>query len=161
MLRRISGIAGESGYTHHPVVDRVERLQCFVVNRPVIRNAIERPSLEVRRVKSWKMCGVKNRTAADTIVVRCRNVRILTVDRIVGCGLADVRVTAEIRSRLPVLSHGGIVLVIDPVSLLEADNVHLGVRDTPGKGSRGSSGTDDQDIDIIHDYPPGDSKAYY
>ena len=151
LVRRIGGIAGQPRDAHHAVVLGEERLQRGVVDRPVVGDAVERAHLEVGRVHARKMRGVHDGAAADAVEIDHLDRRVGVVDRIVGRPRAAVGIDGEIaeQARLPVPAVAGIVRRFHPVALLQADDPHPGIGQTPGHRGARCPGTDDQDIDFI------------
>ena len=151
VARRHARIAGEAGHAHHPVVLVVEALERPVVDRPVVRHAVERLHPEVRRVHARPVRRVDQRAAADAVEVGDLHRRVVVVHRIVGVAPAAVRADVEVgvAPRLPVAAVAGEVGGFHPVALLQAQDAHPGVGQAPGhRGARGA-GADDQDIDFL------------
>ena len=61
LLRRVHGVAREPGHAHHARVHVVVGRERRVVDRPVVADAVERPRLEIGRMKAWEMGGVEDR----------------------------------------------------------------------------------------------------
>src|SRR6516165_1592430 len=95
-----------------------------------------------------KVACIEHGAAADAVKIGDLDRRARVVDRIVGVALAAVGADVEIveLTRLPIASGAGILGRLHPVALLETENVHLGLGETPGDSSTGSPGADDQDV---------------
>jgi len=59
--RRNAGIAGEAGDPHHPVVLLEERDQRVVIDRPVLRHAIEAAHPEIGRMRRLRIFGQRDK----------------------------------------------------------------------------------------------------
>ena len=154
LLRRIHRITRQSRHAHHAVVLCEVGLQGVVVNRPVVRDAVQGLDLEIRRVQSREMRGVKDGAAADAIEVDHGNVRIAVVDRIVRIQPADVGVDV-VRSEglaFPVGRVGRVLRRVHPVALFETDDAHAGIRQAPRYRRPRSTGSDDQHVYNVLDH---------
>ena len=144
-------IARKARDAHHPVVLFEERRERVVINRPVISDAVERLHLEIGRVQPRPMRGVHHGRAADAVEVHHLDRRVVVIDRIVLGPAADVRtgrpVTVELR--LPVTPGARIFRRLHPAALVEAEDMHLGLGQTPGHRRAGRAGADDQDVNGI------------
>src|SRR5258708_17481646 len=103
-MRRIGGIAGKAGNAGHAVVVSEIRLERPVVDRPVIRYAIECPYPEVGRMQAWVVRREEDRAAANTVKVGDLHYRVVVVDRVVGVACAAVwtNVKIGIAARFPI-----------------------------------------------------------
>ncbi len=151
LMRRIGRITRETRDTHHAVVLGEVRLQRGVVDRPVVGDAVQRAHLEVRGVHAREMRRVHDGAAADAVEIHHLDRRIGVVDRIIGGPRPAVGIDGEIaeQPRFPVPAVAGIIRRLHPVALLEADDPHPGIGQTPGHRGARCPGTDDQDIDFI------------
>ena len=98
-----------------------------------------------------EMRRVEDRAAADAVEVGDLHRRVVVVDGIVGVARAPVRADVEIgvAARFPVAAVGGEIGRLDPVALLEAQDLHARLGQAPGhRGARGA-GADDQHIDDV------------
>ena len=129
VMRRIGGIARETGHAHHAVVLREERLQRGVIDRPVVGDAVERANPEIGRMHAGKMRGEHDRPAADPVEVGDLHRRVVVVDRIIRRPRAPVRTDVEIAvaPRFPVAAVAGEVGRLHPIALLQAKDLHLRV----------------------------------
>ena len=153
LLRRIGRIAGQAGHAGHAVVLCEERLQRRVVDRPVIGDAVERSHAEIRRMQARIVRGVDDGAAADAVEIHHLDRRVIVVDRIIGRPSAPVRAGGEIivHPRLPVPPVAGVVGLLHPIALLQAEDLHPGIGQAPGHRGARSAGADDQHVhDLVH-----------
>ena len=146
-------VPGQPGYPHHAVVLGKERRQRVVVDRPVVGDAVERFHAKIGRMQPRPVRGVHHGRAADAVEIHHLDRRIVVVDRIVLGPGADVRARRiiAIEARLPVPARARILRRIHPAALVEAEDVHFCVGETPGDRGAGSAGADDQDVNgIVH-----------
>ena len=157
LLRRIGGIAGQPRDARHAIVLGEERLQRRVVDRPVIRDAVQRSHPEIRRVQPGIVPGVHDRAAAHAVEVHHLDRRVVVVDRIVRRPRPPVRAGGEIvvQPRLPVPPVARVVGLFHPVALFQAEDFHSCVGETPGHRGAGSAGADDQHVHrFVHPSAP-------
>jgi len=151
--RRNAGIAGEAGDPHHPVVLLEERHQGVVIDGPVFGHAIEALDAEIGRMQARKMRRIHDCAAAHAVEVHDLDRRVVVVDRVVlgpGTDVGTGGIVAK-GTRLPVASRARVRRGVHPVPLLEAEDVHPRVGETPGHGRAGRAGADDQHIHgIVH-----------
>ena len=83
MLWRVHRVTRQSRHAHHTVVLREVGLQGVVVNGPVVRDAVQRLDLKIRRVQPRKVRGVKDGAATDAIEINYGNVRFAVVEWII------------------------------------------------------------------------------
>ena len=151
LVRRIGRIAGQAGDAHHAVVLGEIRLERPVVDRPVVRHAVQRPHAEVGRVHAREMRREEDRAAADAVEVGDLHQRVVVVDGIVGVPRAAVGADVEIgvAARFPVAAVGRKIGGLDPVALLEAQDLHARFGEAPGHRGAGGAGADDEHIDDL------------
>ena len=151
--RRYAGIAGEAGDPHHSVILLEEPHQGVVIDGPVVGHAIQAAHAKVGRMQSRKMRRVHHGAAAHAVEVDNLDRRVVIVDRVILGPGADIwagRIVAE-DTRLPVAARAGIHGGIHPAALLEAEDVHPRVGETPGHGGTRRAGADDQHIHgVVH-----------
>ena len=151
LLRRIGGIAGETGDAHHAIVLGEERLQRRIVDRPVVGDAVERADLEIRGVQAREMRRVHDGAAADAVEVHDLDRRIGVVDRIVGRPRAAIGTDGEIaeQARLPITPVARIIGRLHPIALLEAEDPHPRIGKAPRHRRARCARADNQHIDLI------------
>jgi hypothetical protein len=150
-VRRIGGIAGEAGHAHHAVVLGEVGLERPVVDGPVVGHAVQRPRAKIARVHAREMRGVDHRAAANAIEVGDLHWRIVVVDGIIRVPSAPVGTDVEIAeaARFPIAAVGGEIRRLDPVALLEAEDLHARVGEAPGHRRARGPRADDEDIDDL------------
>ena len=150
LMRRIGRIAGKPRDAHHAVVLGEVRRQRGVVERPVVGDAIERAHAKIGGVKAREVRGVQNGAAADGVELRHLDRRVGVVDRIVVGRARRLGLKAKSLSwRAPSPGRRWDIGRLHPVALLEAEDVHPRIGQTPGHRRARCPGTDDQDIDFI------------
>ncbi len=149
VLGRVGGIPRQSRDPHHPVVQRVVRLEGRIVDRPVLGHAVERANPEVRRVHAREVSRIEDRAPAHTVEVRDLDRRGVFVDRIVGRVTAHVGADAGVGelARFPVATGAGEIGRLCPAALLQAQDAHPRLGQAPGERRAGRAGADDQYVD--------------
>jgi len=151
--RRNSGIAGEAGDPHHPIVLLEERHQGVVIDGPVVGRPIKAARAEIGRMQARKMRRVHHGAAAHAVEVHDLDRRIVVVDRVVlgpGSDVGTGRIVAK-GTRLPVAARAGIRRGVHPAPLLEAEDVHPRVGETPGHRRARRACANDQHIHgVVH-----------
>src|SRR5438874_6477075 len=151
--RRNTGIAGQTGDPHHPVILLEERDQRLVLDRPVLRHAVEAPYTEIGWMQAREMRRVHDRAAANAIEVDDFDRRVVVVDRVILGPGTDIGARGEVaeEARLPVPASAGVRRRVHPAALFEAEDVHLCFGETPGYGCTGCACADNEHVDgIIH-----------
>src|SRR5579859_1047371 len=103
------------------------------------------------RVRTRIVRGVHHGGAADGVEVHHLDGGVVVIDRVIAGALADVRaggIVAE-HAGLVVAAVGGVVGLLHPVALFQAEDAHLGFGEAPGDGGTRGAGADDQDVDLF------------
>ena len=150
-LRRIGRISGQAGHAHHAVVLVVVGRQRLVVDRPVIRHAVQRPYAKVGGVEAGEVPRVQDRGAAHCVEVGDGYGRIRFVDGVVGHAAATVGADTELSTGagLPVHVRAGVLGGVHPVALFETDDMHARVGQAPRDRGAGGARPDDQYVDSV------------
>ncbi len=151
LMGGVGRIAGEAGNAHHAVVLGEVGLQRPIIDRPVIGDAIERFDAEVGGVHAREMGGVEHRAAANAIEVCDLHRRVVVVDGIVGIARAAIGTDVEIgeAAGFPVAAVAREIGGLDPVALLEAEDLHARLGEAPGDSCAGGARADDQHVDDV------------
>ena len=174
LVCRIGRIARQSGNAGHPVVLGKVRFKRPIIDWPVIRRPVQRPHAKVGRVHARVMGGEEDCAAANPVEVGNLHQRVVVVDGVIGFPRAAIGADVEIRvaARFPIAAVAWELAGFDPVSLLEAEDLHARFGQAPGDGGAGSAGADDQDVDHLiggsggvgvclrcHNHVPGSSTS--
>ncbi len=154
----IGWFAGQTRHTHVSIIHVIERRQRLVVHWPVMRDAVQGPSLKIRRMKSRPVSEEVDRRTAYGIEVDRGYRRVVSIYRIVFWELPHIGVTAElgISTQLVVRLSAGKILIPHPRSLFQTKNMHAGFVERPSQSSTGSARANDQDVNrfTTHDRLP-------
>ena len=158
LMVRQRRIAGQSGHPHVVVVLGEVGFQGAVADGPVVRHRVQRPHTEVRRMEAREVGGIQDCAAAHGVEVQDGDGRIAVVHRIVRGAVAQVGAGSELprRRHLPVPPGARILGRIHPPALLQADDAHARLGETPRHRRPGRAGADNQHIhDVVgHGLPP-------
>ena len=147
-VRRVGRIAREAGDAELPVRPIEVLQQLEIVDRPVVGDAVERADAEVGREGPRPGAGKDDGRATDGVVHERRDGGVVLDDRVVLGEAADVRAGRPILARLqlPVELVARVVGPVEPLPLLEADDLETRFSQPKGDHAAGRAGTDDQDV---------------
>src|SRR4029453_4195205 len=137
------------------------RLELAVRKRPVMRETVEPPGDEIRRVQTWKGTFPMDRAATDTVPHRdLRGSGACSGHRVVLASPAIVRIEGATNSsqrRFEVAPLGCEISRPVPVTLLQADNRCTPRCQPPADGCAGRAGAEYERIDRLptHDESSG------
>ena len=149
--RGATRVAGEACHADLGLVDRVVRGELLVVERPVDRHSIQRAHAKIGRRHAPVVAGEAHLAAADRVVqVHVDRVLTFTAHRIVGRPSPHVGVGRPMTPspHLPVDMRFGQARAIDPVALLQADDLCAFLRQALAQRCPGRPGADDEDVRI-------------
>ncbi len=149
---RVGRVARESRHAELPIGPVEVGQELEVVDRPIVGHTIERSNAEVGRQGTRPGAGEDDRGATHRVVHQRGNRGVILDDRVVLGQAADVRAGGPVLAglQLPVELVARVIRPIEPLALLEADDLEAGLREAETDDTARRAGTDDQDVCGFH-----------
>ncbi|GIS97720.1 MAG: hypothetical protein CM1200mP24_10040 [Gammaproteobacteria bacterium] len=74
----------------------------FRNHRPIIRDTIKRSYTKIRRMESWKVCGIQYRAAPNSIKICGFNWSVRIVYWVIRRPSSDIRAVTKVLTRFPI-----------------------------------------------------------
>jgi len=124
----IGRVAHQPRHPHHLFVLGEIGFQLVVSQRPVVPDAVQRPSAEIGRMEAGEMGGIQDGATAQAVEIGQGYGRVRIVDGIVTQGLTDIGIEAGVTlaTQFPTDLGGGIMSRVGAFALFQTDDAKTG-----------------------------------